>query len=60
MHASKGGTRLGIDVYSGEGWRATVGRRAAGRPACNPDINHAVFCAWRCDDKWAIKREPLV
>jgi hypothetical protein len=33
MHAWKGGTRLGIDVYSGEGWRATVGRSAAGRPA---------------------------
>jgi hypothetical protein len=44
MLASKGGTRLGIDVYSGEGWRATVGRCATGRPAGDSDIQFSSCC----------------
>jgi hypothetical protein len=52
MRAWKGGTRLGIDIYSGEGWRATVGRCAAGRPAGYLDIKQNALRTRYFENSW--------
>ena len=47
MRAWKCGTGLGVDVSSGEGWWAAVGRCATGRPTGDLDIQQRA-CRNRC------------